>query len=135
MTTTEIYKQGLNDILNSSSENVSDLRKIALKAFTKRIKEIKDCKPLNWMQFEDQNFEWYLDVNGVTVACLVNEEMDNKNWVLADYDTDFAPIFGDGSMPKFDSLEAGKYYAESKFLLWLKDVSELLLKPQANQIP
>lgn len=97
MTTTQIYKQALNDILNSKSEDVSVLRKIALKAFTQPIRDVADSHPLNWMQFESQQWEWYLTVHEVHVACLVNEEMDGEKWVLFDYDTDFAPIFGDGS--------------------------------------
>lgn len=126
MTTLEIYKQGLNDILNSKSKDVSILRKIALKAFTQPIKDIADLQPLNWFQYESQKWEWFLKVNEVHVACLSNEEMDGQKWVLMDYDTDFAPIFGDGSMPEFHSLEEGKKYCEMKFLLWLKEASDLL---------
>lgn len=122
----EIYKQALNDILNSKSNDVSALRKIALEAFTKPIKDIAGLQPMDWMQFESQPHEWYLNVNEVHVACLVNEEMDGKKWVLTDYDTDFAPIFGNGTMPEFDFLEEGKKYCEMKFLLWLKDSSQLL---------
>ncbi len=129
MTQKEIYKQALNDILNSKATDVSVLRKIALKAFAQPIKDVADLKPMNWMQYESQKWEWYLQVNEVHVACLINEEMDNKKWILTDYDTDFAPIFGNGTMPEFDSLEEGKHYVEMKFLLWLKD-SSVLLTPQ-----
>lgn len=126
MTTQEIYKQALNDILNSKSKDVSVLRKIALTAFTQPIKDIADSQPMNWMQYESQKHEWYLYVNEVHIACLINEEMDGKKWTLTDYDTDFAPVFGHGTMPEFDSLEEGKKYCEMKFLLWLKDSSQLL---------
>ena len=128
-TTKEIYKQALNDILNSKSKDPSVLRKIALKAFTEPIRMVAELKPMDWMQYESQNHEWYLYVNEIHIACLVNEEMDGKKWVLTDYDTDFAPIFGDGTMPEFDSLEEGKKYVEMRFLLWLKDVNQLLNHP------
>lgn len=59
--------------------------------------------------------------------------MDGKKWTLRDYDTDFAPIFGNGSMPDFDSLEEGKKYCEMRFLLWLKDSSQLLQPAPLNQ--
>jgi hypothetical protein len=126
MTQKETYKQALNFILNSKAKDVSVLRKIALTAFTNPIKEIADLQPMNWMQYESQPHEWYLQVNEVHVACLVNEEMDGKKWVLTDYDTDFSPIFGNGTMPEFDSLEEGKKYVEMRFLLWLKDVNHLI---------
>lgn len=126
MTALEIYKDGLNDILNSKSTDVSVLRKIALKAFTRPIKDIADAQPMLWMQYDGQKYEWYLYVHEVHIACLVNEDMEGKEWILFDYDTDFAPIFGSGSMPKFDFLEEGKKYCEMRFLLWLKEVSNLL---------
>lgn len=53
----EIYKQALNDILNSKSKGVSVLRKISLKAFTQPIKDISELKPMDWMQYESQQWE------------------------------------------------------------------------------
>lgn len=129
MTEKDIYKQALNDILNSKSNDVSVLRKIALTAFTQPIKDIADAQAMNWMQFESQKYEWYLQVNDVHVACLSNEDMDGKKWVLMDYDSEWSPIFGHGTMPEFSSLGEGKKYCEMKFLLWLKEAS-LLLTPQ-----
>jgi hypothetical protein len=126
MTTQETYKQALNDILNSKTQDVAVLRKIALIAFTQPIKDIANVQPMNWMQYESQKFEWYLYVNEVHIACLVNEDTEGKKWTLTDYDTDFAPIFGSGSMPEFDSLDEGKKYCEMRFLLWLKDASDIL---------
>lgn len=130
--TQEMYKEGLNDILNSKTKDISVLRKIALKAFTKPIKNIADVQPLNWMQYKSQKFEWFLEVNKVQVACLVDDDMDGKKWTLTDYNTDFAPIFGGGTMPSFDSIDEGKKYVELKFLLWLKEASDIL-KPKASK--
>ena len=133
MTTSRLYKQALNDILNSKSKDAAKLRKIALKAFTQPIKDIANVTPLNWFQYSDSNWEWFLKVNEVQVACLSNENMDTLGkWVLRDYDTDFADIFGSGSMPEFDSIEEGKHYVGMKFLLWLKDTSEQLLNSEPN---
>ena len=129
----EVYKQALNDILNSKSKDVADLRKIALKAFTQPIKDIADLQPLNWMQYSDSDWEWYLKVNGVGVAVLTNENLHEPNggkWVLHDYDDQFSEIYGGGSMPEFDTIEEGKKYVEMRFLLWLKDASDILLSSE-----
>ena len=134
MNTKEIYKQALNDILNSKTKDVAALRKIALKAFTEPIKAVADVPPLYWKQYEGEKYDWHLIVNEVFIACLCDEDMEDKKWTLRDYDTDFAPIFGDGSMPKFDSLEEGKKYCELKFLLWLKESSQLL-NPASSPCP
>ena len=131
-TTKEIYKQALNDILNSKTKDVAVLRKIALKAFTEPIRAVSDAQPLYWKEYSDSDFEKYLVVGEVTIACLINENLnqpDGGKWVLHDYDSPFAPIFGDGSMPDFDTLEEGKKYCEMKFLMWLNDARELLNKP------
>lgn len=136
MTTTETYKKALNDILNSKTTDVAVLRKIALRAFTEPIKAIAKVPALNWFQFNDSDWEWFLKVNEVRVACLANEDLKNPDggkWVLADYDTDFADIFGGGSMPEFSSLEEGKKYVEFKFLLWLKNTSEELFNQTNKQ--
>lgn len=130
MTTLEIYKQGLNDILNSKTKDVAVLRKIALKSFVQPIKDVAALQPMYWKQYEGEKYDWYLIVNEVFIACLSDEDMDGNKWTLRDYDTDFAPIFGGGSMPEFDSLEEGKKYCEMKFLLWLKDSSKQLLNSE-----